>query len=197
MTKTQQVNFKTPRGTAKYPRLDQPYSWNDAANRNMPDPDGQFETRLIVPEKEAAPFIKLIKDAIADAGIKPKHLPWKHEVDKDTDEPTGNIEFVFKRYGKDTRGNPNKIVYFDAKGQMVKQPLVLTAGSTIICSGYIAVSKMSARLNLKAIQVIRLVERQVEGFDAVEDDDAYVAEDGEDNNEFANEEEAHSGRPNF
>jgi hypothetical protein len=56
---------------------------------------------------------------------------------------------------------------------------------------------MAARLNLKAVQVIKLIERQVEGFDAVDDDDAYVAEDDDSNNEFENEEEAHSGRPNF
>jgi hypothetical protein len=198
MTKTQKVNFKTPRGTAKYPRLDQPYSWNEAAGRNMPDPDGQFETRIIMPEKDAQPLIKTIKDAIAAAGVKPKHLPWKPEVDKDTDEPTGNIEFTLKRYGKDTQGKPNKIAFFDSKGVMIKRDVDLTSGSVVICSGWINVSKMAARLNLKAVQVIKLIEREVEGFEAVEDDDAYVAEDDEtDNNDFDNEEEAHSGRPNF
>ncbi len=198
MTKTQKVNFKTPRGTAKYPRLDQPYSWNDAAQRNMPDPDGQFETRIVMSEKDAQPLIKLIKEAIADAGVKPKHLPWKPEVDKESDEPTGNIEFTLKRYGKDTQGKPNKIAFFDSKGAMIKRDVDLTSGSVLICSGWINVSKMAARLNLKAVQVIKLVEREVEGFDAVEDDDAYVAEDDEtDNNDFDNEEEAHSGRPNF
>ena len=197
MKKKTTVAFKTPRGTAKYPRLDQPYSWNETANRNQPDPDGQFETKLLVPEKDAQPLIKMIKDAIAEAGIKPKHLPYKPEVDKDTDEPTGNIEFTLKRYGKDTQGKPNKIAFFDSKGRMISSDLYLTSGSTIICSGWIAVSKMSARLNIKAVQVIKLIEREVEGFEAVEDDDAYVAEDDDSNNEFANEEEAHSGRPNF
>lgn len=197
MTKTKTVAFKTPRGVAKYPRLTKPYSYNEAAGRFMPDDDGQFEMRLIVSEKDAQPLIKLIKDAITESGIKPKNLPWKPEKDKDTDEPTGNIEFTLRRYGKDTQGRPNKIAFFDSKGVMIKRDVDLTSGSTIICSGWINVSKQSARMNLKAVQVIKLVERQVEGFDAVDDEDAYVAEDDDNNNEFANEEEAHSGRPNF
>lgn len=197
MNKKQSVPFKTPRGVAKYPRLDQPYSWSDASNRNIPDPDGQFETKLVVPEKDAQPLIDLIKGAIKEAGIKPKHIPYKPEIDKDTDEPTGNIEFTLKRYGKDTQGKPNKIAYFDSKGAMIKRDVDLTGGSVIICSGWVAVSKQSARLNLKAIQVIKLIERSVEGFAPVDDEDAYVAEDDDSNNEFENEEEAHSGRPNF
>ena len=197
MNKKQSVPFKTPRGVAKYPRLDQPYSWSDASNRNIPDPDGQFETKLVVPEKDAQPLINLIKEAIKEAGIKPKHIPYKPEIDKDTDEPTGNIEFTLKRYGKDTQGKPNKIAYFDSKGAMIKRDVDLTGGSVIICSGWVAISKQSARLNLKAIQVIKLIERSVEGFAPVDDEDAYVAEDDDSNNEFENEEEAHSGRPNF
>lgn len=195
MSKTPITNFKTPRGTAKYPRLDQPYTWNDAANKSMPDPEGQFETKLLIPEKEAKPLIKVIEGAIAESGIKPKHLPWKAEIDKDTDEPTGNIEFSLKRYGLSKEGKKNKIAYFDARGAMIKSDIDLTAGSTVIMSGWVSVAKMGARLNLKAIQVIKLIERQVEGFDAVEDiDDAYIV--GETDDEF-DDEETNSGRPNF
>ena len=197
MTQKQYVNFKTPRGAAKYPKLDQPYVWSDSANKSVPDPEGQYETKLVIPAKDAAPLIKVIDDAIKDTGIKPKHLPYRKEIDKESDEPTGNIEFTFKRYGKATDGKPNKIAYFDSKGVMIKRDVDLTSGSTIIVSGWISVAKMGARLNLKAVQVIKLVERQVDGFDAVEDDDAYVANDEEEtDNEFDNE-ETDSGRPNF
>lgn len=197
MKKQQTINFKTPRGTAKWPRLDQPHSWNDAAQKNMPDPDGQYETKVVIPEKDAQPLIKLIKETIAESGIKPKHLPFKPEIDRDTDEPTGNIEFTFKRYGKGTDGKPNRIAYFDAKGHMVKD-VSLTTGSTIIVSGYIGISKMAARLNLKAIQIIKLIERQIDGFEPVDDEDAFIASEQEETaNEFDNEEEANIGRPNF
>jgi hypothetical protein len=182
----------------KWPRLDQPYSWNDTIGKNVPDPNGQYETKLVVPKKDAQPLIQIIQTAIKESGIKPKNLPYKEETDKDTNEPTGNIEFTLKRYGKDTQGAPNKIAYFDARGTMIKT-VPLTTGSTAILAGWVKVSKMAARLNLKAIQVIKLQER-MEGFDPVEDEDAFVADEEEEkntSNEFDNEEEADSSRPNF
>lgn len=197
MTKAKSVQFKTGRGIALYPHLDRLYKWNDAANKSMPHPDGDYDTKLLVDAKTAAPLIDLIKQTIKDSGIKPKHLPFSDEMDKETGEKTGNIIFTLKRYGKDTEGKPNKIGFFDAKGQMLKRNVEVTSGSTIICSGWISVSSKSARLNIKNVQVIKLVERGTDGFEPVDDEDAYVAEDDDNNNEFANEEEAHSGRPNF
>lgn len=198
MSKAQTVNFQTPKGMIKWPRLDQPYSWNDTLNKNVPDPNGQFETKLVVSKKDAQPLIQLIQATIKDSGIKPKNLPYKDEMDKDTGEPTGNIEFTFKRYGKDTQGAPNKIAYFDSRGSMMKA-VALTTGSTAVLAGWIKVSKMAARLNLKAIQVVKLQER-MEGFAPIEDEDAFVADNEEEENksiQFDDQEEADIGRPNF
>ena len=168
MNKKTFVSYISPKGLAKYPRLDQPYSWNEAANRNMPDPDGQFETALLVPESEAQPLIARVKEAIAESGIKPKHLPFKQEIDKETDEPTGNIEFRFKAYGNLKTGEPNRIKFFDAKGRPVPSNIYLTSGSTIRCLGYISVAKMGCRLNLREVQIIDLIEREANGFSEVE-----------------------------
>jgi hypothetical protein len=197
MSKAQTVNFKTPKGMIKWPRLDQPYSWSDTLSKNVPDAEGQFETKLVVSKKDAQPLIQLIQETIKDSGIKPKNLPFKEEMDKDTNEPTGNIEFTLKRYGKDTQGAPNKIAYFDSRGSMIK-PIGLTTGSMAVLAGWIKVSKMAARLNLKAIQVVKLQER-MEGFDPIEDDDAFIADNEEENKstEFDDQEEANIGRPNF
>jgi hypothetical protein len=194
MTKAQTVNFKTPKGMIKWPRLDQPYSWSDNLSKNVPDPNGQFETKLVVSKKEAQPLIQLIQTAVKESGIKPKNMPYKDELDKDTGEATGNVEFTLKRYGLDTQGNPNKIAYFDARGTMIRA-VNLTTGSTAIVAGWIKVSKMAARLNLKAIQVVKLLERS-EGFDPVDDEDAFIAEE-EEANTFDDQEEADIGRPNF
>lgn len=197
MTKTKSVQFKTARGLALYPHLDRLYAWNDAANKSMPHPDGDYDTKLIVSAKEAAPMIELIKQTIKDAGIKPKFLPFSDEIDKETGEKTGNVIFTLKRYGKSQDGKLNKIGFFDAKGRMIQRTIEITTGSTIICSGWISVSAKSARLNLKNVQIIKLIERQLDGFDPVEDDDAFVADDDATDNEFVNEEEPDSGRPNF
>ena len=189
-TKNKLVSFITPKGVAKWPRLDQPYSWSESAQRNVPDADGQYETMLLIPEKDAKPLLDLIKQAIDQSGIKPKNLPYKKEQDKETGEYTGNIEFKLKAYGKSKEGGPNKIKFFDSKGRMVPSTLYLTSGSTIRCLGWISVAKMGARLNLREVQVINLIERQAMGFDAVEGGFIYDGEDEPDNNKVETFEEA-------
>ena len=168
------VDFVSPKGTAKYPKLDQPYKWSDAQNRSVPDPDGQFEVRVLVPADQAEPLIATIKKAIADSGMKPKHLPFKKAVDKATDEETGDIEFVFRAYGKTKQGGPNKLKFVDAKMNLMPSSFRLTSGSIIKISGYISVAKMGARLNMRGIQVISLAQSS-DGF-SVEDGYEYEAE---------------------
>jgi len=192
------VNFVSPIGSAKYPRLDQPYKWDMGARKNMPDPEGQFETALLVPEKEAKPLIDKIKEAIAESGLKPQHVPFKKEVDKETDEPTGMVEFRFKAYGRLKTGEPNKIAFFDSKGRPVPSNIYLTSGSTIRCIGYVSVAQMGARLNLKEVQIINLVERETSGFDAVEDGSfVYEGDDEPDITSFAANEETNSSSADF
>ena len=150
------IDFVSPKGTAKYPKLDQPYKWSDAQNRSVADPDGQYEVRLLVPADQAEPLIATIKKAITESGMKPKHLPFKKAVDKATDEETGDIEFVFRAYGKNKNGGPNKIKFFDAKMNTIPSSFRLTSGSIIKVSGYVSVAKMGARLNMREVQVINL-----------------------------------------
>lgn len=192
--KPKNINYISPIGTAQWPKLDQPYGWSEAQQRNVPDPDGQFETVLLVPEKDAQPLIASIKQAIEQSGIKPKNLPYKKEEDKDTGEETGNIAFKFKAYAKNREGGPNKILFFDSMGRPVPSNIYLTSGSTMRCLGWISVAKMGARLNLKEVQVINLIERQASGFDAVEGGFVYDAEEDTDS---AVEEETHGGSHNF
>lgn len=168
------VDFLSPKGTAKYPKLDQPYSWSDSQNRSVPDPDGQYEVKMLVPADQAEPFIATIKKAIAESGMKPKHLPFKKAVDKATDEETGDIEFTFRAYGKTKQGGPNKIKFVDAKTNPMPSSIRLTSGSIIKISGYISVAKMGARLNMRGVQVISLAQES-SGF-SVEEGYQYEAE---------------------
>lgn len=168
------VDFLSPKGTAKYPKLDQPYSWSDSQNRSVPDQDGQYEVKMLVPADQAEPFIATIKKAIAESGMKPKHLPFKKAVDKATDEETGDIEFTFRAYGKTKQGGPNKIKFVDAKTHPMPSSFRLTSGSIIKISGYISVAKMGARLNMRGVQVISLAQES-SGF-SVEEGYQYEAE---------------------
>lgn len=179
--KTKLVSYMTPKGTAKWPRLDQPYSWSEAQQRNVPDAEGQFETMLLIPEKDAKPLIDVIKQAIDQSGIKPKNLPYKKEQDRETGEYTGNIEFKLKAYGKTKEGGPNKIKFFDSQGKPIPSNIYLTSGSTIRALGWVSVAKMGARLNLREVQIINLIERPTTGFDAVAGGFVYDGEDEADN----------------
>lgn len=195
-SKPKNINYISPIGTAQWPKLDQPYGWSEAQQRNVPDPEGQFETVLLVPEKDAQPLIASIKQAIEQSGIKPKHVPYKKEEDKDTGEETGNIAFKFKAYALNREGRPNKIHFFDSRARPLPSDIYLTSGSTMRCLGWISVAKMGARLNLKEVQVINLIERQALGFDAVEGEYVYDADEVEDT-EIALEEKTNGGSHNF
>lgn len=171
------VDFVSPKGTAKYPKLDQPYSWSDAQNRSVPDPDGQYEVKMLVPADQAQPFIETITKAISESGMKPKHLPFKKAIDKTTNQETGDIEFTFRAYGKTKQGGPNKIKFVDAKTSPMPSTFRLTSGSIIKISGYISVAKMGARLNMRGVQVISLAQ-QSDGF-SVEEGYQYDSEEEE------------------
>lgn len=161
------TDFISPRGTAKYPRLDQPYAWSDAQNRSVPDPDGQYEVKVLVPADEAKPLIATITKAVSESGMKPKHLPYRKAIDKETNEETGDIEFTFRAYGKTKQGGPNRIKFVDAKTNPMPSTFRLTSGSIIKISGYVSVAKMGARLNMRGVQVISLAQ-QSDGFSVEE-----------------------------
>lgn len=170
------VNFKTPRGVVQYPRLDKPYRFDMAQNRSVPDPDGQFETGLVISKADAKPLIDAIDLAIEKSGVKPNHLPYKE------DKENGTVIFKLKAYGKTKDGKPTKLMYRDSKLKELPSSFVPNAGSEIYASGYVSVAKMGARLNLKEIQVLKYVAKPTV-FSEEEDGFEYDGEDYNDNNE--------------
>lgn len=175
--KLKSINFVSPKGRAKYPMLDQPYSWSNAQNRSVPDPDGQYELRLVISEADAKPIKAALKQAIDQSGIKPTNLPIKKEIDKDTGAETGNVEIKFKAYGKRKDGTSNKIKFVDAKTHPLPSNFRLTSGSTVKVDSYITVAKLGARFNIRAVQVLDLAAESnshsfgvEEGFEFDEDD---------------------------
>lgn len=152
------INFVSPRGVAKWPKTDQAYSWSNAQNRSVPDPEGQFELVISMTAEDFAPFKKVIDEAVAQSGLKPTNLPYKKEVDKDTGEKTGNVEVKFKAYGKTKNGEVAKIKFVDAKARPMPSNFPLTSGSVVKVDGYVSVAKLGARLNMRAVQVIELAE---------------------------------------
>lgn len=152
------VDFVSPRGTAKYPRLHEARSWNQAANKSVPDPDGQYELTLLMTPEDAAVLKKKVAEASQLAGVKPKSIPFNEEVDKDTQKETGLIEVKFKAYGKKKDGSTNRVAMFDAKKHMLPADFTLTSGSVVKAAGYVSVAKLGARLNLRSVQVIDYVE---------------------------------------
>lgn len=175
--KPKSINFVSPRGVAKYPKVDQPYSWSNAQNKSVPDPEGQYELNIVMSEKDATPIKEAVKEAIKIVGIKPTHLPFKKEIDKDTQAETGNVEVKFKAYGKRKDGSFNKLKFVDAKLNPMPSNFRLTSGSVVKVDSYITVAKLGARLNIRAIQVLDLAPEsgstnftQEEGFSYEEDD---------------------------
>lgn len=195
------LKYTTPVGIAVYPKLDKPYQWDDASERSLPNPDGQMETKLAVSSKEAQPLIDLVKKAIKESGIKPKHLPYEDEV-KDG-EKTGNVLFRLKAYGKTKDGEPNKLKFFDSDGVQIPGVVRVTGGSRIRLLGWISVAKMGCRLNIREVQIIDLAELEGEGFDAVkggsfkrsdlgEDTDVPTDNDNDNDEETSNETETNT-----
>ncbi|WP_316173000.1 hypothetical protein [Bradyrhizobium sp. SZCCHNRI2049] len=162
--KKKYTKFKTPRGVYVYPKLHKAYKWDEASERSLPNPDGDYSTRLSVPSKEAQPLVSLIKQAIKESGVKPKHVPYEDE-EKDG-EKTGNVLFKLKAYGKTKDGEINRIKFFDADGTAIKGVVHVTGGSTGRLLGWISVSKMGCRLNIREAQIIDLAEMEGEGFEA-------------------------------
>lgn len=154
--KPKSISFVSPRGTARYPKVDQPYSWSNAQNRSVPDPEGQYELKLIMPAKDAKGIKDAVDEAIKQVGVKPTHLPFEKEKDKDTGAETGNVIVKFKAYGKRKDGSANRLKFVDAKLHPLPSNFRLTSGSVCKVDGYITVAKLGARLNIRAIQVIDL-----------------------------------------
>jgi len=179
-------------GTARYPKLDQPYYYDKAAKKSFPDPTGQtkgceYQTEIVMTEQEAAPHIAKLKAFAEDFGLdteEVKNWPFSKEKDKETKKPTGNVVFKVKGYATNRDGSLNRIIMVDSKLSPLPKSFRLTSGSTIAVNGYLNPFKElggGVSLRLNSVQVLKYVEREVnlDGFAAVEDGFTF---DGEEEN---------------
>lgn len=196
------ISFTSSVGTVQYPKLLVPHKWDEAAQKSLPNPDGDLSANLVTTRKDAQPLIDLLKQAITDFGSKPKYDSYSDELDKENEnKPTGNVVFKFKAYGKKKDGTKNSIKFFDSAGKPVNGVLAIGPGSKVRFLGYISVAKMGTRLNIRECQIIDLVERADSGFDAYEGGTFTADDQPSDQNEtsasFAAEKTAVTGEPEF
>lgn len=171
--------YITPRGIAKYPKTDKGYKWNDSANRNTPDPDGEYMLDLIVSEEGLAPIKRVVETFLKEGNLKAKNKPWQKNKDKDGTELDTYI-VKFKQYAKNQDGSKRVLPHFDAKARKLPEDFMLTNGSTVAVQYhpfYYKAQGGGVKLYLDSIQVIDYV--QWEGsspFDAVDDGFTYEGE---------------------
>ena len=193
-TKSKYVNFTSPRGTAKWPKLDQPYSFNSKMKKSVPDAEGQYELILSMSKADAKPLIDAVETACKQENIKPKNKPFKEELDE-AGKKTGNVLVKLRAYGKKKDGTKNTIVLVDAKGNKLPKSFNLTGGSEVKAAGYVSVAELGARLNLREVQVLKLAEvrsafQEEDGFTyegKADTDDEDTAEDTDETNEAEDE----------
>lgn len=179
--------FTSPRGEFKYPKLDKP----DYGTKDYPCPEGKYEVRLVLKASDPATkqFIAALNpiynEAIADAEAKFGELKVETRkklksvtandlfttlYDKETEEPTGFIEFKFKmaasgiaNKGKDNeRKWTSKPTVFDSKGTPLAKVPEIWSGSigkiSFEAQAYFIPGTAAAGLSLKlkAAQLIQL-----------------------------------------
>ncbi len=164
----------SPAGTLKYPRLFKPDTKFKA--------EGEYSTKLLVPEEEAKPFIEELmaihKEEYAKAcaankkkALKQAPLPWKPEVNDDGEE-TGNIEFKTSLKAKVT---PKKGDPFEQRPQVIDAKKHKVPASTRVGGGtkakiamevypwFTAALGFGITLRLKAVQILELSEYEAGG----------------------------------
>ena len=199
------VKLKTPAGRLGWPKLSEP----DYGTKDYPKPDGEYSTKLILKADDPATraFLKELQphyEAALEAGkeefakLKPetrKKLKQVNEnplftelLDKETEEPTGEIEFKFsKKASIVAQKGPKagqriqlRVALFDAKGNVIQKAPQIWSGSVakvaFVASPYFIPGTGAAglKLSLDAVQIIEL--RQGGGKSA--SDYGFGAEDG-------------------
>lgn len=195
MAKETLTKHTTPAGTAVWPKVNKP----DTKFKE----DGEYSIGLSLPEQEAQPLIDVLMPildefwnteynklkAVQKKTVK-KHLPWKPELDPDTEEETGNVIFSFKTAAKfkDKNGNfidkklplfgrdakeTDKLVYY---GSTVKVNFSPKGFTSPVGGGMIGLT-----LYLNAVQVLKFA-----AFNSAASF-AFTAEEGDDGTEEAGE----------
>lgn len=210
--KEKAVIYVTPEGTLVFGHLIKPDT--------QFNPDGDYLAIMRFSSEAAEELIEKI-EAVYETNyenikkqkkgkrIKKAELPFREEVDQDTDEPTGNLLFTFKQraggINKDGERWSRKIPIFDAKGKPIKTTdLNIWSGSTLKIafeiSGYFVASiGAGVSLRLKAVQILNLVEggsadaeffgfTEEEGFSIEEDEAGFTNYEDEDEESITDDE---------
>ncbi|WP_079211876.1 hypothetical protein [Brucella pituitosa] len=181
--------FMSDKGTAVYPKL----TTIDYGTKDYPKPDGEYSVKLRMSKDEAEDMLdrknkdgvtlrEIHAQAIEEGHTEFAKLPvasrkklgsltenplYTEVYDKETEEPTGDVEFKFKRKASGTRKDGKKWEakpdLFDAKGRKLGKGVEIWGGSTLKvafeASPYFVSGQGSAGLSLRlqASQVIDLV----------------------------------------
>lgn len=206
----QDPKFASPIGTFKYPALTEP----SYGSKDYPKPEGEYQVRLVLKQdaKTTKEFLTALIGpyAAAEADARDQHAKMpvaarkKIEVkmnplfdlvyDKDTEQPTGDIEFRFKltasgiyqgdyKKGQAWTARP---ILFDAKGYKMDPAPNIWGGTEgrigFTARGYFinGTGVAGLKLRLTGAQIIKLVEKggytaDALGFGAVDDGYSYVA----------------------
>lgn len=185
-TKTTRKNHTSPAGEIKFANLQKPST--------MFDEDGVYDLQLLLTKEAAAPFIKQIKEWIAEAKTElikedPKvktfkeYLPFADDTDQEGNE-TGLVVFKFKQKAtfKDRKTDEVrnvKIDLFDAKGKPFPDDKKIGRGSTVKAAFRVRPIKITTnkqygvQLSLSAVQVLELKEyasRDAKGYGFAEEE---------------------------
>jgi len=184
------MKITTPTGIAHYPYISKPDEGHQYS-------DGKFKVDLSIPEEQAEPLIKQIKEFLVEGmkaekakgkkQLKQAPLPFKKEIDKETGEPTGNIIFKFKSQYK-----PH---VFDAKKKLMVDHNIW-GGSELKVNGLLYYYSSPAigsgiSMRLKAVQVIQYVQGTSDGADSFdfEEEEGFVFTESEDAESSSTEEQ--------
>lgn len=173
--KKQAKRFNSPKGIAKYPWLNTP---STAFSKN------EYKTGLLLKADEEATdkFIEFVNGLVNESLAKAvedlkkegkvaaakqvvKRFPYKVELDKETGEETGFIEFNFSTQATSKDGKQRKMRLFDAIAKDINPSEVKVGGGSIIKVNftpspyYMAASKEAGvKFYLNAVQILDLVE---------------------------------------
>lgn len=212
-------NLKTPRGTLKWPKLNEP----DHGTEKFPckNPAGEYKTKLVLDRNDPGveAFLdkidkameraeELASEKFKDLPLKTRKaleakggitadLPYQEIYDEDTEQPTGQVEILFKMQAGGVRKKDGKKWsqtpgLFDSKKQPLSRKIVIWGGSTAVVNFDLepyfieGTGKFGVSKRLQAVQVLQLVSAggsksassygfdEEEGFDSSEYADAEV-----------------------
>ena len=163
MAKGTYINFVTPKGVARFPKLDQPDTKGEYA-------DNKYKTEIVLSEADTKAFKAKALEAAKQLlpGVKNPRIPIKVKETKDGETVTS---FIFKRHAD--KGKP---ALFDAKRAPVN--VKVGGGSVIKVGGSFAAYEKGANKGITAyLDAVQIIELK-EGFDArsmFSDEDGFEA----------------------